>query len=75
MFNVVFCLYSFVVYVYVSGSGSITSIGEESANVSAVDYLLLCGFCSEGAFLCLMMGYVILFWHSLSPPYIILVIS
>ena len=41
-------MYSFVVYLYVSGSGSITSIGEESANVSAVDYLLLCGFCSEG---------------------------
>ena len=29
-------LYSFVVYLYVSGSGSITSVGEESANLSAV---------------------------------------
>ena len=31
--------YSFVVYVYVSGSGSITSVGEERANLSAVVYL------------------------------------
>ena len=34
-------LYSFVVYlhVYVNGSGSITSVGEERANLSAVVYL------------------------------------
>ena len=32
-------LYSFVVYVYVNGSGSITSVGEERANLSAVLYL------------------------------------
>ena len=32
-------LYSFVVYLYVSGSGSINSIGEERANLSAVVYL------------------------------------
>ena len=38
-------LYSFVVYLYVNGSGSITSVGEERANVSAVVYLWLCGFC------------------------------
>ena len=30
---------SFVVYLYVSGSGSITSVGEERANLSAVVYL------------------------------------
>ena len=29
-------LYSFVVYLYVNGSGSITSVGEEIANLSAV---------------------------------------
>ena len=29
-------LYSFVVYLYVDGSGSITSVGEERANLSAV---------------------------------------
>ena len=29
-------LYSFVVYLYVNGSGSITSFGEERANLSAV---------------------------------------
>ena len=32
-------LYSFVVYLYVSGSGSIISDGEERANLSAVVYL------------------------------------
>ena len=32
-------LYSFVVYSYVSGSGSITSLGKERANLSAVVYL------------------------------------
>ena len=32
-------LYSFVVYLYVSGSGSITSVGEERADLSAVVYL------------------------------------
>ena len=34
-------LYSFVVnlYIYVNGSGSITSVGEERANLSAVVYL------------------------------------
>ena len=35
MFHVVF-LYSFVGYLYVSGSGSITSVGEERANLSAI---------------------------------------
>ena len=40
-------LYSFVVYLYVSRSGSITSVGEERANLSAVVYLQLFGFCSE----------------------------
>ena len=29
-------LYSFVVYLYVNGSGSITSVGEERAYLSAV---------------------------------------
>ena len=32
-------LYSFVFYLYVNGSGSITSVGEERANLSAVVYL------------------------------------
>ena len=32
-------LYSFVAYSYVSRSGSITSVGEETANLSAVVYL------------------------------------
>ena len=32
-------LYYFVFYLYVSGSGSITSVGEERANLSAVVYL------------------------------------
>ena len=64
-------LYSFVVYLYVSGSGSITSVGEERAGLSAVVYLLLCGFSLDGfLFLWVLgMGYVILMWHSLSLPY------
>ena len=32
-------VYSFVGYTYVSGSGSITSVGEEKANLSAIIYL------------------------------------
>ena len=40
-------LYSFVVYLYVNGSGSNTSVGEERANFSAVVCLYLCGFCLE----------------------------
>ena len=32
-------LYYFVVYLYVNGSGSITSVGEERAYLSAVVYL------------------------------------
>ena len=32
-------LYYFVVYLYVNDSGSITSVGEERANLSAVVYL------------------------------------
>ena len=40
-------LYFFVIYLYVNGSGSITLVGEERAKLSAVVYLLLCGFCSE----------------------------
>ena len=32
-------LYVFVVYLYVNGTGSITSVGEERANLSAVVYL------------------------------------
>ena len=40
-------LYSFVVYLYVNGSGSVTSVWEERAYLSAVVYLSLCGFCLE----------------------------
>ena len=40
-------LYSFVVCLYVNGSGSIASVGKERANLSAVVYLWLCGFCLE----------------------------
>ena len=32
-------LYSFVVYLYVSGSGSVTSVREERTNLSAAVYL------------------------------------
>ena len=41
-------LYSCVVYLYVNGSGTdLDEFGEERANLSAVVYLLLCGFCLE----------------------------
>ena len=40
-------MYSFVGYLYVSCSGSVTSAGEERAHLSAIFYLKLCGFCSE----------------------------
>ena len=38
VFRVVICILLFV-YLYVNGSGSITSVGEERANFSAVVYL------------------------------------
>ena len=37
----------YVFYCSQSCSGSITSVGEERANLSAIVYLQLCGFCSE----------------------------
>ena len=40
-------LYYTVRYLYISCSGSVTSVWEESANLSAIVYLKLCGFCSE----------------------------
>ena len=33
-------MYSLVVYLYVNGSGSITSVGDESANLSAVYFIV-----------------------------------
>ena len=64
-------LYYFVVYLYVNDSGSNTSVGEERANLSAVVYLQLCGFCwIDVLFLSVLgMGYVGLFWHFPSLPY------
>ena len=38
---------NFVLYLYISCSGSITSTAEEKANLSAIIYLKLCYFCSE----------------------------
>ena len=63
-------LYSFVVYLYVSRSGPITSIGEERANCLL---LFTCKYVVSirRGFLFLWvlgMGYVILLWHSLSLP-------
>ena len=40
-------LSTIVGFSYVSCSGLITSVGEERANLSAIVYMLLCGFCSE----------------------------
>ena len=65
-------LYSIVSYSYVSCSGSITSVREERANLSAIDYLKSYVVSVRRGFLFLWvlgMGYVILLWHSLSLPY------
>ena len=40
-------LFSVVSYLYVSCSGSITSVGEERANLSAIVCLYFCCFCLE----------------------------
>ena len=70
MFRVVICIF-FVFYLYVSGSGSIISVGEERAYLSAVftcNHVVSVG----RGFLfiwVLGIGYVILLWHSLSLPY------
>ena len=64
-------LYSFVVYLCVNGSGSITSLGKREL------ICLLLFTCNYGVsvwrgflFLWVLgMGYVILLWHSLSLPY------
>ena len=55
------CILLLFTYKYVNGSGSITSVGEERAYLSAVVYLLLCGFCLERFPLLwvLRMGYII----------------
>ena len=65
-------LYSFVVYLYVSGSGSIISVGEESELICLL--LFTCNYVVSvwRGFLFLWvlgMGYVILLWYSLSLPY------
>ena len=64
-------LYSFVVYLYINGNGSITSVGEERAYLSAV---FTCNYVVSfwGGFIFLWvlgMCYVILLWHSLNLPY------
>ena len=63
-------LYSFVVCLYVSVSGSLTSVGEERANL----LLFTCNYVVSvrRGFLFLLvlgMGYAILLWHFLSLPY------
>ena len=70
MFHVVFYILSS--FIYISCSGSSTSVGEERANLSAIVYLYLCVFCSGGGSSSsgvLGKNYVILLWHSLSLPY------
>ena len=64
-------LYCCVGYLYVNGSGSVISVGEERANLSVIVYLQLFGFCRRGfLFLWVLgMGYIILLWHSLNLPY------
>ena len=67
MFNVVFCIAdSFFNYINVSFDGLNTSVGEERADLSTIDYSLLCSFCSMfHQVSVLRKGCVILFWHTL----------
>ena len=41
MFLVVFCILLLVIYIYA------VAVGEERANLPAIVYLYLCGFCTE----------------------------
>ena len=63
-------LYSFVGYLYVSRSRSITSVGEERANLSAIVYLKLhvCGFCWRGVLSSGSLGWATLFIVALPEP-------
>ena len=63
-------LYSFVVYLYVNGGGSIALVGEDGA---VCLLLFACGYVVSvwRGFLflwVLWMGYVVLLWRSLSLP-------
>ena len=55
-------LYSIFSYLYVSCSGSITSVGEDRANLLVIVWFVFGRFP-------LGMGCVILFWHSLDLRY------
>ena len=60
----------FVGYLYVSGSGSFTSVGELRANSSAILLVIMWFLLGRFPFHWVLgMGYVILLWHSLSLPY------
>ena len=66
-------LYYFVVYLYVNGKGSITSIGGRERELICL-LLFTCNYVVSvwGGFLFLWvlgMGYVISLWHYLSLPY------
>ena len=60
-------LYSIVSYLSVSYSGSITLVGEEIANLSAIVYLYVVSVRRGCLFFLLVlgMGCVILLWHSM----------
>ena len=69
MYHVVFVF--FVVYLYVSGTGSITSVGKREL-ICLLLFTFNCVVSVQRGFLFLLvlgMGYVILLWHSLSLPY------
>ena len=63
-------MYSFVVYVYVSGSGSITSVGEERICLLSFTCNYVVSVLRGFLFLWVLgMGYIILLWHPLTLPY------
>ena len=58
-------------YLNVRFSRLITSVGEQRAGFSAIDYSYFCCFClEEFLFLCVLgKGCIILLWHSLGLPF------
>ena len=64
-------MYSFVVYLYVSGSGAMTLVGKrELICLLLFTCIYVVSVWRGFLFLWVLgMGYVILLWHSLSLPY------
>ena len=69
MFHVVFRILLLFIYLFVSCSGSITSVVDERANFSAIVYLQICGSVGRCFLFIHGIGYVVSLWHSVGLPY------